>query len=287
MSRYNVRIDHHLCHYVGCLLPGIRLSRRRENGTRKQPETGMIGVLSAAGNGSTFGCLAVDGDWRGSRPTGSSHFPSHSSPFARVRATLAPGREQRQRVSRLLPYVASRTLKARDLRGSGGSNPSASAAVTGRNAVLLGVSRLRRTARGLSWHPQQSPARVVLHQQGRGASEDDPHDLTTARQQPCRCRKVHPCWSGCVMVFVEDAAESITSLDVEVVEWGCCIGGGRDIGQAVPMRRRPRRVPPPQSGFAGFRFPPDVIMVAVPVVPALQPVLSRRRGAAGRAWHHG
>jgi IS6 family transposase len=29
------------------------------------------------------------------------------------------------------------------------------------------------------------------------------------------------------------------------------------------MRRRPRRVPSPQSGFAGFPFPPDVIMVAV------------------------
>ena len=29
------------------------------------------------------------------------------------------------------------------------------------------------------------------------------------------------------------------------------------------MRRRPRRVPPPPSGFAGFRFPPDVIVVAV------------------------
>ena len=29
------------------------------------------------------------------------------------------------------------------------------------------------------------------------------------------------------------------------------------------MRRRLGRVPPPRSGFAGFRFPPDVIMVAV------------------------
>jgi transposase, IS6 family len=29
------------------------------------------------------------------------------------------------------------------------------------------------------------------------------------------------------------------------------------------MRRRPARVPVPRSGFAGFRFPPDVIMVAV------------------------
>jgi hypothetical protein len=36
-----------------------------------------------------------------------------------------------------------------------------------------------------------------------------------------------------------------------------------EVGQAVLMRRRPRRVPSPQSGFAGFRFPPDVIMVAV------------------------
>lgn len=35
------------------------------------------------------------------------------------------------------------------------------------------------------------------------------------------------------------------------------------LGQAEPMRRHPARVPAPRSGFAGFRFPPDVIMVAV------------------------
>jgi IS6 family transposase len=29
------------------------------------------------------------------------------------------------------------------------------------------------------------------------------------------------------------------------------------------MRRHPRRGPSPLSGFMGFRFPPDVIMVAV------------------------
>ena len=29
------------------------------------------------------------------------------------------------------------------------------------------------------------------------------------------------------------------------------------------MRRRPVRVPVSRSGFAGFRFPPEVIMVAV------------------------
>jgi transposase-like protein len=29
------------------------------------------------------------------------------------------------------------------------------------------------------------------------------------------------------------------------------------------MRRRAGRIRPPQSGFTGFRFPPEVIMVAV------------------------
>jgi transposase, IS6 family len=29
------------------------------------------------------------------------------------------------------------------------------------------------------------------------------------------------------------------------------------------MRRRLARVPAPRSGFAGFRFPPEVIMLAV------------------------
>jgi transposase-like protein len=35
------------------------------------------------------------------------------------------------------------------------------------------------------------------------------------------------------------------------------------LGQAELMRRRPAQVPAPRSGFAGFRFPPDVITVAV------------------------
>jgi hypothetical protein len=38
---------------------------------------------------------------------------------------------------------------------------------------------------------------------------------------------------------------------------------GDGFGQAVLMRRRPVRVPAPQSGFAGFRLPPEVIMVTV------------------------
>lgn len=36
-----------------------------------------------------------------------------------------------------------------------------------------------------------------------------------------------------------------------------------EVGQAVLMHRLPRQVLPPPSGFAGFRFPSAVIMVAV------------------------
>lgn len=36
--------------------------------------------------------------------------------------------------------------------------------------------------------------------------------------EQCRCRKCRPSRSGGVSVFVEDAAESITSVDVEAVE---------------------------------------------------------------------
>ncbi len=36
-----------------------------------------------------------------------------------------------------------------------------------------------------------------------------------------------------------------------------------EVGQAVPMRHRFACLPAPRSGFAGFRFPPDVIMIAV------------------------
>ena len=46
-------------------------------------------------------------------------------------------------------------------------------------------------------------------------------------------------------------------------EVGTIASVGSKIGQAGWMRRCPRRVPPPRSGFAGFRFPSDVIMVAV------------------------
>jgi hypothetical protein len=42
--------------------------------------------------------------------------------------------------------------------------------------------------------------------------------ICETREESCRCRKLHPCSSGSVLVFVEDAAESINSADVEVVE---------------------------------------------------------------------
>lgn len=39
-----------------------------------------------------------------------------------------------------------------------------------------------------------------------------------AHRQPCRCRECHPGSSGGVLVFVENAAESIAASDIEVVE---------------------------------------------------------------------
>lgn len=42
--------------------------------------------------------------------------------------------------------------------------------------------------------------------------------------------------------------------------WHCCVGGS-PARQAGLMRLHPARVPAPKSGFAGFHFPSDVILV--------------------------
>ncbi len=42
----------------------------------------------------------------------------------------------------------------------------------------------------------------------------------------------------------------------------CCVTDG-ELGQAVLMHRRHSGLPVPRSSFAGFRFPPEVITVAV------------------------
>ena len=42
----------------------------------------------------------------------------------------------------------------------------------------------------------------------------------------------------------------------------CCVDE-EQARQSVPMRRRPGQHSPPRSGFGGFRFPPEVITVAV------------------------
>jgi len=47
-------------------------------------------------------------------------------------------------------------LESERPRGTGGSNPSASAALTSRNTDLARSPRCRPCWRGLSWHPQQS-----------------------------------------------------------------------------------------------------------------------------------
>jgi hypothetical protein len=41
-----------------------------------------------------------------------------------------------------------------------------------------------------------------------------------AEDERCACRKCHPCWSGRMVVFVEDAAEPWASADIETVDLG-------------------------------------------------------------------
>jgi IS6 family transposase len=58
---------------------------------------------------------------------------------------------------------------------------------------------------------------------------------------------------------------TITNIQDEPSNRHCCICGDRARSrQTVAMRtRRPRSAPAPRSAFAGFCFPPDVIVLAV------------------------
>ena len=79
-----------------------------------------------------------------------------------------------------------------------------------------------------------------------------------------------PNWSStsCDLgVFVYQPAEQIAPLEVKLGWrcrwWGAVALTDHQFGQAELMRRRHPRLPVPRSSFAGFRFPPDVIMIAV------------------------
>jgi hypothetical protein len=82
-------------------------------------------VVSQPAGGVSRGVDLVPlGDRRGSSrvtPEGSSQFSSHSCLFTTVRITPVLAPDQRSRASRLLLYVASRSLKASVPRGTGGS----------------------------------------------------------------------------------------------------------------------------------------------------------------------
>jgi IS6 family transposase len=52
------------------------------------------------------------------------------------------------------------------------------------------------------------------------------------------------------------------------------------------MHRHRSRLPAPRSSFVGFRFPPDVIVLAVRVVSAVRTVVPRRGRVAGGAGNH-
>jgi uncharacterized membrane protein YraQ (UPF0718 family) len=59
--------------------------------------------------------------------------------------------------------------------------------------------------------------------------------LRQARDQAerCRCQEPRPCWSRCMLVFVQDAAEAVASADVEVGE---PVGFGDGFGQLAEGR---------------------------------------------------
>ena len=64
-----------------------------------------------------------------------------------------------------------------------------------------------------------------------------------------------------LLLLVEFGAPS--ALLPVIVQWGAVASVESKIRQAWSMRRRCRRVSASRSSFAGFRFPPDVITIAV------------------------
>jgi len=89
-------------------------------------------------------------------------------------------------------------------------------------------------------------------------------DVTTRLDQVARgpvAEKFHPRASGLCC-----ARPKRLQHDREHPRWPPCGSVASVVGkirQAVMMRPRPARVSEPRSSFAGFRFPQDVIMIAV------------------------
>ena len=66
-------------------------------------------------------------------------------------------------------------------------------------------------------------------------------------------------WSGDLQVTVLEDPHEHRKMERQR---HCCVDE-EQARQSVPMRRRPGQHSPPRSGFGGFRFPPEVITVAV------------------------
>ena len=56
--------------------------------------------------------------------------------------------------------------------------------------------------------------------EGADQGGEPPLLILDPRRARCACRKLRPCWSGGVVVLVEDAAQSLSSVDVQVDDLG-------------------------------------------------------------------
>ena len=68
---------------------------------------------------------------------------------------------------------------------------------------------------------------------------------------------------GTVKIAWRDSFVEDRQADPETGSKGTVAFTDGELGQAVLMRRRHSGLPVPRSSFAGFRFPPEVITVAV------------------------
>jgi hypothetical protein len=80
-------------------------------------------------------------------------------------------------------------------------------------------------------------------------------DMLTARRVPA------PPAPAVGSTFAFDAIGTRWCIDTEE-PWHCCVRR-KQSGKTAGMRIRPRPAPVSRSAFAGFRFPPDVIVLAV------------------------
>ena len=88
---------------------------------------------------------------------------------------------------------------------------------------------------------------------------------------------------GALSVYDSIRGRGLAVSSMALLRWRRGVSGGQS-GEMSSCRCRPVSVVP-CSAFAGFRFPPEIVVSAVRLVPALRPVVSRPGGTPRRAGH--